>query len=340
MNIPKIKTLFKASVFFCTISLLLVACGNKNEMTIKPKTTTIKGDLGIYFEVINRYYKIPITQNSLEQIIAVEIKRTNAAFPFDINNINPFGTNGGETHHVGFGIEFLGENGPIDIKNPTEGGIGGVYSSDDIKSIFKLKKGETGYVRWTVDKIDGLKSFQITSALSGSNDETITTTENSEIELSGTINNSYSVKMNLSIKGENVEGKYYYTKQNKDINLSGSNDNGNINLNEFTSDGKRTGSFQGILNGNSFIGTWTDADNSNSFPFNLTVTNLPNTISNTTAYTSSTRSADWDKLLVDYEAYIDQYIKLFKKAQNGDNTALVEYPGLLEKAERLQHSLE
>src|SRR5690606_41594193 len=93
MNIPKIKTLFKASVFFCTISLLLVACGNKNEMTIKPKTTTIKGDLGIYFEVINRDYKIPITQNSLEQIIAVEIKRTNADFPFDINNINPFGTN-------------------------------------------------------------------------------------------------------------------------------------------------------------------------------------------------------------------------------------------------------
>lgn len=51
--------------------------------------------------------------------------------------------------------------------------------------------------------------------------------------------------------------------------------------------------------------------------------------------TSSTTSdsKDWDKALDDYEAYIDSYIKLLKKAQAGDLSAMTEYPTCLEKAE-------
>lgn len=44
-------------------------------------------------------------------------------------------------------------------------------------------------------------------------------------------------------------------------------------------------------------------------------------------------SEDWDKALDDYEAYVNSYIKLLKKSQTGDMSAMSEYPTYLEKAE-------
>ena len=54
---------------------------------------------------------------------------------------------------------------------------------------------------------------------------------------------------------------------------------------------------------------------------------------------SSTSSKDWDRLLDDYESYVDQYIKLMKKASSGDLSAMTEYVSFLEKAEKLEEEL-
>lgn len=48
---------------------------------------------------------------------------------------------------------------------------------------------------------------------------------------------------------------------------------------------------------------------------------------------------DWDKILDDYENYIDEYLKFLKKANQGDMSALLEYNELLEKAEKLDRQL-
>lgn len=164
----KFKSFF---VFAISIAMALVSCKEEpKEQMVIPKTINIKGDLGEYFEVVEKEYRIPINENSFEQIITVEIRRKDKDFPFDVDRINPFGTNGDEEHHVGFGIELLGENGPIEVKNATEGGFGGPYSSEDVSSLFKLKKGETGFIRWSIDKnVKEIKQFQITSALEKSN---------------------------------------------------------------------------------------------------------------------------------------------------------------------------
>lgn len=61
--------------------------------------------------------------------------------------------------------------------------------------------------------------------------------------------------------------------------------------------------------------------------------------SQTVSDTSSNTSNDWDSILDDYETYIDKYIKLYKKAKNGDTSALTEYPALLEKAQSLANKL-
>lgn len=165
----KLMTIFGAMFI---VSAIMTSCGGgekkgTNEVTIKAKSTSIKGDLGDYFEVVDKDYVLKVEEGSIMggAIISVEVKRTDKDFDFPTENINPFGTNGGEDYHVGFGIELLGESGPITVKQATESGMGGPYSSEDVTGLMKLKKGETGYIRWSVDKLDGLKSFQLSSAL-------------------------------------------------------------------------------------------------------------------------------------------------------------------------------
>ncbi len=56
--------------------------------------------------------------------------------------------------------------------------------------------------------------------------------------------------------------------------------------------------------------------------------------------TSSSDNENWDELLDNYEKYTDKYIKIFKKMENDDMSAMAEYGDLLEKAERLEKSLK
>lgn len=51
-------------------------------------------------------------------------------------------------------------------------------------------------------------------------------------------------------------------------------------------------------------------------------------------------SSDWDSVLDEYEDYVNQYIKLYKKAMEGDMSAMSEYAGMLEKAQSLFSKLE
>jgi len=55
---------------------------------------------------------------------------------------------------------------------------------------------------------------------------------------------------------------------------------------------------------------------------------------------STTGSGDWDAVLDDYEDYMDSYIRLIKKANAGDMSALSEYPKMYEKAISLGEKLE
>jgi len=50
-------------------------------------------------------------------------------------------------------------------------------------------------------------------------------------------------------------------------------------------------------------------------------------------------SKNWDKFLEDYEDYVDSYLKLYEKAKKGDQSAVAEYPALMQKANDLQQSI-
>jgi hypothetical protein len=50
-------------------------------------------------------------------------------------------------------------------------------------------------------------------------------------------------------------------------------------------------------------------------------------------------NAATNEMLDDYEAYVDEYLVLYKKAMAGDNTAMAEYPALMQKAAALQQTM-
>lgn len=63
------------------------------------------------------------------------------------------------------------------------------------------------------------------------------------------------------------------------------------------------------------------------------------TASDDDSSTTSSGSEDWDALLSSYEQYVDQYLKLMKKASNGDASAMTEYASFLEKAQEVSNKM-
>lgn len=55
--------------------------------------------------------------------------------------------------------------------------------------------------------------------------------------------------------------------------------------------------------------------------------------------TKSSGSSDWDTVLAEYEKYIDKYIALYRKAKNGDISAMSAYAEMLETAESYAEKL-
>ncbi|RQO32562.1 hypothetical protein DBR32_02910 [Taibaiella sp. KBW10] len=167
------------------LGLFFASCKNESSSTketsaaIKPQSTKINGPIGDYYEVIDKEYKID--DSGMFNVISVTIKRKSANLPFEPNKTVPYGTEqAGKSTHIGFGIELLDEKGnSLEVKNASESGLGGVFSSDDIISIINLQNGETATVRWSVDKelTSKVKSFKITSAIDNN-----TSTEVNDVE--------------------------------------------------------------------------------------------------------------------------------------------------------------
>lgn len=153
------------------VAICLASCGGKKnseeteEIVLTPETTQIKGDLGDYFEVVEKEYTVT---NDFGDMVSIEVKRTDTDYSFDLKGVEPYGTYGkGVTGNAGFGIEILDEKGNVIEKvAATASGLGGMYSSDDMKEALKLKAGETGTVRWSFhfDSDKKPAKFRLTSA--------------------------------------------------------------------------------------------------------------------------------------------------------------------------------
>lgn len=157
------------------MAVCLASCGgkkdseseeeNKEPIVLTPETTHIKGDLGDYFEVVDKEYTVT---NDWGDMVSIEVKRTDVDYSFNLKGVEPFGTFGQSVKaNAGFGIEILDENGNvIDKVAATASGLGAMYDSEDMKEALKLKAGETGTVRWkfSFDSEKKPVKFRLTSA--------------------------------------------------------------------------------------------------------------------------------------------------------------------------------
>lgn len=149
--------------------------GKKEEISMKPETTSISGDLSDCYEVVDEDCIVKLKDGKLESFATwrIKIRRTDNPLPFDEGvEVLPYGTfctDGSTYYNAGFGLEIMDEdNYTLDEFKATAGGLQGVYSSEDIKQALKLKAGEECTIRWSVNEklleTESPLTFRISSA--------------------------------------------------------------------------------------------------------------------------------------------------------------------------------
>jgi hypothetical protein len=95
-------------------------------------------------------------------------------------------------------------------------------------------------------------------------------TENFAASYKGTINGKYAITLDLNKFKDELGGSYKYEGKNTSLVLSGRmDDTGSFTFNEYTSNGKATGTFEGKLKGEELSGTWYNSDRTKQMPFLL-----------------------------------------------------------------------
>ncbi len=151
---------------------LLVSCGGKKEeksenIFMKPETTTVSGGLGECFRVIDREYKII---GDWPKLITVELERTDSSLPFELTSSTEVRSYShsmtGSFIQVGFGIEFLDEDGNVlDKISASASGLSGSYDSNESVDLVKLRPGEKGSIRFSLDSdAENATQFRISSS--------------------------------------------------------------------------------------------------------------------------------------------------------------------------------
>ena len=178
-------------------AVALSAC-KKSNISMKPETTKVSGDLAECFEVVDEGVDVKLKDGKLElfeSVWRVKVRRTDAPLPFEegvlLEEYGSYRTDGQAYYLVGFGLRIEGADGDVVQENKaTEGGLGGPYSHDDVGGLLKLKPGEVGEIRWSVDDkcLDAEEplKFKISSAyeLVGNPEESKAQAKASSIELS------------------------------------------------------------------------------------------------------------------------------------------------------------
>lgn len=176
------------SLLALTFAISLMSCGSKKQseesesIVLKPAEIEISGDLDGCFKVVDREYKVV---GDIQSLITVELIREDNLLPYD-EDLSPqsFSTIMSSPHvQVGFGIEFLDDDGNIlDKVSADGGGLSGSYDSDEAVALVKLKAGKKGSIRFIVtDEAKNATSFRITSAYkeNGSSGDYSSSNENS-----------------------------------------------------------------------------------------------------------------------------------------------------------------
>ena len=137
----------------------------QKELILKAAQTEIKGDLKGCYEVVDKDYKVKFAQKSYENdVITVELKRTNKELPYDRDNvvIFPEADESSADYCAGFGIEILNIDGDIIDKINAKATP---YSWDEMTAALHILPDETTTICFHFDNLSEAASFRVTSII-------------------------------------------------------------------------------------------------------------------------------------------------------------------------------
>ena len=172
------------------------------------------------------------------------------------------------------------------------------------------------------------------------------------------------VHMSMLVDGTTVVGRYYYDSQRKkgskaSMMFFGEKDDDGLELTEFFTD-HPTGQFDGEWNNGVYEGRFTRAKDGKEFDFSLTEAEesedffvlkdlafeIPDFEEDHSSFDSfdddddDLGSADWDKILDEYEQYVNKYYSFAEKVSKGNASAMADALSMSEKAASLAEKLE
>ena len=172
----------------------------------------------------------------------------------------------------------------------------------------------------------------------------------------------YPITMHLEIDGSIIKGAYYYDKQGSDakLKLSGTNDDGILDINETDADGTPTGHFRGKFANGIFSGQFVtnqgkkmpfmvsenstgdgdfSFDSGDSSDSDDSFDNDDLSIENDD-FTTGKGDASVDEFLDEYEFFWRKYMSFMKKVDKSDPTALADYAKLLNECNEYNRKLQ
>ncbi|MBD3921823.1 hypothetical protein H8B09_23890 [Paenibacillus sp. PR3] len=146
----------------------------------------------------------------------------------------------------------------------------------------------------------------------------------STYSLTGSIAGKYPIEMKLTLDGSNVGGTYMYTKYKQDLKLQGTVDQAastrdkiSVSMDEFDQNGELTGHFVGALIYNtashspallSFSGDWSNADGTNTIPFEVTPVGSSTSSATNTVVSDADWLGEWE--LKDSTQFVNQGLEI------------------------------
>lgn len=186
-------------------------------------------------------------------------------------------------------------------------------------------------------------------------DENVSISSNN-FEINGTHDmhgavDKYPITMHLEIDGTTVKGVYYYDKQGSDaeLKLSGTNEDGVLDINETDSDGTPTGHFKGKFLDGTFKGTFI-TNQGKKMPFHVSEGGSSsnddfsfddNDMSmESDEFTTGEGDASIDEFIDEYEKFWRKYMSFIKKANKNDPSAMMDYAKLMKQCDEYNQKLQ
>ena len=345
------------------ILISLATCGDKKtERTVTPMTTTILGPAGDMFEVVDKPRTLSVKNNYFYDL-SVKVKRTAE----------------GSIEDLEWGLELLDENDEV-IFSDERISVSGTDILESIKvgeeGTIKINDSE----RLDDSDLKKITKFRVTSKVEKKTEQTVTPMTTSILGPVGdmfevvdksctlTVKNNDDINMIIKVKRtaegsiEDLDWGLELLDENDDVifsdeyvSVSGTEtlegikvgEEGSIKMHDRErlndSDLKKITKFRVT----SKVGRKRQSSSAAEEVAEETVAAeevaekaVSEEVVADDAASASSGGEDWDKILDEYEKYVDKTVALYKKAQAGDISAMTEYASLLESAQSLQEKLQ